>query len=260
MREFGVLVNTSTRGGRGRSAHYGDEAVAAVVAVEAAKTDPEYAGKLHHAVLIAWVRGAPVGTLGLQWAFKETYTGDETAAERRVSGKRVGEHRKSPRARLPRPLEAGVSAAQLGRSSYAYGSRGEGKAEVIGHAVAGLAPRVQLASARSDSTAFLNTGDPLLGFAKRVDSGKTFILTPAGEELWESLRLPTTKRNARTASREELDRAILSVRSMLAFADFAATDLTVAKLVPDQVALLRAKLGEQWWRLPAFNPPPKPNK
>jgi hypothetical protein len=94
LRDCGVLVvigGGRGSGGRHKVAHYGAGSPDVVATVERAKSEPNYKRKLHRAVLIAWARGAPIGTDGLRWAFREHYRVERRKAERLAARQQVKE-------------------------------------------------------------------------------------------------------------------------------------------------------------------------
>lgn len=237
LREYGVIETIGGgRGGRGKIACYVPGSAQVIAAVQEAMTDPTYRRKLHRAVLIAWARGARVGTPGLRRAFSEHYDAEERTATNLVQGKRVEDGESE--LRFGPGFNRAVAAAQLGlimtpdEAGVFEDSTGE---------------EVRAALWRSGQQDLLPTpaDGTILGLAERRPDGTLRVL-PMSERLWEGLALAPLRLMARKAPRSELDSALVSSQSMSR--PFEVSDLVAATNAPVHIRWLRRWYGERWWQ------------
>jgi hypothetical protein len=238
LREYGVIeVIGDHRGGRGKAKKYAPGTAHVVAAVQAAKTDPGYRRKLCRAVLIAWVRGAPVGTAGLRWALREYLLDEERTNSNLLNGKRVSDPDR-PEALTP-SIDRALAAARRGRQP-----KGDDLAELerlgeMVHEAARQAGHGDLLPAHLDD------GDSL-GLVERRTDG-TARVTDIGRQVWGAQALAPFRKIAREAARNELDAARDRVRPMMRSAGFEVSDLVVAECTPGTVMHLRRVAGPAWW-------------
>jgi hypothetical protein len=233
-----IEVIGDQRGGRGKAKTYAPGTAHIVAAVQAAKTDPSYRRKLCRAVLIAWVRGAPVGTAGLRWAYREYYQDEERTDSNLLNGKRVSDP-DSPEALTP-SVDRALAAARRGRPL-----NGDDLAELerlgqIMHEAAWRAGRGDLLPAHLDD------GHSLGLYERRTDG--TIRVTPVGRQVWAAQAQAPFRKIAREAPRKELDAARERVRPMMRSAGFEVSDLVVADCTPGTVLDLRKVGGPDWWK------------
>jgi hypothetical protein len=238
LRDYGVIETCGPGGGRGKQKDYVPGTAAVVAKIEQAKADDTYARKLHRAVLIAWARGAGIGTDGLRWAFHEHYEAEDRSDRSLLEGKRF--HDSEPDLRFGPALNRAIAAARLGYplSSEQVGEFEQGAGEVIRVAFWRSGQR-QLLPVDNDRTS--------LGLAERRADG-TWRVLEVGDQFWEALSRAPERLIARTAPREELEAALPHSRSALPAHGFQASDLVVACGVPHQVQWMRRWNGDNWWR------------
>jgi hypothetical protein len=209
-----------------------------VAAVVAAKEDETYARKLHRAVLIAWARGANVGTEGLRRAFREHFHAEEKSCIKLVSGRRVEDG--EPELRFGPAFNRAVAAAKLDhrRTSEDLGTFEESTGEVV-----------RAAFWRSGQRDLLPVGTDrtTLGLAELREDG-TWRITKVGEQLWEGLAMAPYYKITRTARREELEAGLYVSRSFFPAHGFRASDFVVACQAPKHVWIMRRWYGLEWWR------------
>jgi len=75
-------------GGRGNATPYTDDDVIVAAEVERAKSDEDYRSKLERAILIAYMRGAPVRTDGLRRAWNDEFKRQQVPASKALAGGR----------------------------------------------------------------------------------------------------------------------------------------------------------------------------
>lgn len=240
LRELDVVeTKGDKRGGRGRMASYVEGTAEVAAAVQQAKLDPTYRRKLCRAVLIAWVGGAPVGTPGLRWAFREHYKVEERTARNLAAGLRVDDD--EPEVRLEPATYRVIARAQRGEhpGDELVGALEDGSRPVLGPVVEQVGESSPLPVPAQDQT--------VLGLAGRRSDG-TWRTHEMGEQVWETLALAPLAQVARTAPRGELDMAKELVRpSMLAYG-FEPSALVVADGAPRHCLFMRRWHGDNWWR------------
>lgn len=237
FREYGVIETIGNgKGGRNQLATYPKGTAEVIAAVQLAKQDPTYKRKFFRAVLIAWARGAQVGTVGLRRAYRQHFKFEQDQAQRLLRGQRVDAM--EPDLHYQPEVHRVISAAQLGRpeSSEGLGTlerlTGESVREVIDGSVLGPIDTPPLGSH--------------LGLALQRADG-TWQVLPAGHRLWDALALAPKARIAMRASREELDSGRAPARHSLTMNGFSPSDLVVAGQVPDAIERMRKAFGENWW-------------
>jgi len=244
LREYGAIQTVgSGKGGRGKDQPYAPGSASVVAAVIEAKADDTYARKLHRAVLIAWARGANVGTAGLRRAFDEHFTAEERSSQSLLDGKRVPDG--EPDLRFGQEIHRAIAAAQLGhkRSSAAMESFELGTGDVV-----------RVAYWRTGQRNLLPVQDnTLLGLAEMRSDG-TWRTTDLGEDLWEALALAPLRKIARAAPRGELDLGLSFSQSMMPAHGFETSDLVAATGAPRHVQFMRRWYGHNWWRRPSKRP------
>lgn len=236
LREYGALVTVGDgKGGRGRVAPYTPGSARVVAAIATAKADPTYRRKLWRAVLIAWRRGAAVGTEGLRQAFYDYYEAELRTARNLVDGKRVeGE----PEVDLPPGLYRAIAAAQLGYTRAATD---------VGAFEAKSGPIVRAAFWRSGQRDLLPAVGDGMGFATKREDG-SWSVSALGDAFWEALALAPLQRIARSASRDELEAALPLAVAQPTAHGFRFSDLVIATNVPRQIQWMRKWYGERWWQ------------
>ncbi len=239
LREYGAIETVGDRkGGRGKTAHYVPGSASVVAAIQTAMIDPTYRRKLHRAVLIAWSRGARVGTPGLRQAFHEHFDAEERSAKNLVHGQRVED--REPDLRFGPAFNRAIAAAQLGQ----IGTPDDLAA--IERSTGGELRTAFWRAGQPDLLPTTQDANSSLGLAARRPDGSWQVL-PMGEQLWEALALVPLRRIAWRAPRAELNAALVSSRSM-ADRPFEVSDLVTATNVPVHIRWLRRWHGEQWWR------------
>jgi hypothetical protein len=243
LRDPGVLVvigGGRGSGGRHRIAHYAEDSALVVAMVERAKDEPNYLRKLHRAVLIAWGRGAPIGTDGLRWAFREHYRVERRTAERLAARQQVKQKDPAVPDLNDVAFQQALAEAMLGRSL---------RLDSLATMEVVSGPTFHEAAGRSGQPDFL----PLpadgrsLGLVSQRPDG-SFRMEALGEAAWEALSLAPKEMLARTAPRQELDAARACVRPSFLSAGFPdCSDLLVATEVPTHCLNYRKNFGEQWW-------------
>lgn len=242
LREYGAVVTTGDRrGGKGRVAPYATGTARVVAAITAAKADPTYRRKLWRAVLIAWRRGADVGTDGLRRAFHDYYDAELRTAQHLVEGKRVeGESE----VEMAPTFYRAIAAAQLGLTRAATD---------IGTFEAQSGQMIRAAFWRSGQRDLLPADGDGMGLASKREDG-SWSVSELGDDLWEALSLAPLQKIARTASREELDAALPLAVTQPTAHGFRFSDLVIATNVPRQVQWMRKWYGDRWWQRPLESP------
>jgi hypothetical protein len=256
-REYG-LTTPGGEGGKHRPTPYSGLDVEVVAAVEAAKLEPEYRGKLHRAVLIAFARETPVPDGGLQRAYREHYRAERKRLQGRLSGARQprddglaaysrDDRRAFQRVETAMLLGTGVDSNDLVRFLSAFlPTAREGLATIAEIARAEVGDDGLNAMLRQPPARLVDEGAGLLDLSGRV--GPSPLLLPAAGRmvdpdntsmvLWEKL--------VRTAPRIELDAArelLLLLRANLKqFGELS--DFDVAALVPTCAQMARVLDGK----------------
>jgi hypothetical protein len=241
LRECGVIEvmgdRRDRRGGRSKVAQYVPGTAEVVAAVQVAKTDPTYRRKLYRAVLIAWVRGALIGTPGLRWAYRKHFEHEQKAAINVLKGKRVEDDEEVT---IGPSADRALAGAMLGRVT---GSEGIGSLE---RATGPVVHDAAWKSAHPDLLLALGDGHSV-GLAQQRSDG-TWQVRPLGNSVIEALELAPLARIARTASREELEAARDEVRTSMRSRGFDPSDLVVATNAPRHVQYWREAVGAGWWK------------
>jgi hypothetical protein len=241
LREYGVIETVgSKKGGRSQVARYRKGSAEIVAMVEQAKLEPQYARKLHRAVLIAWVRGARIGSDGLRWAYREHFKAELQTAENLLAGKRVED--KETDIRFPPEVHRVIARAQLGKKI-----RPDDLASLERH----TGPLVREVMSRSQEPDLLPPapGGSNLGLAIRRSDG-SWRIEEFGTKAWEAMALRPQAEMARTARREELDAARGPTRAVMGLSGFNASDIVVAGSVPESIFKFRKWGDAFWWNKP----------
>jgi hypothetical protein len=236
LREYGVLEVTGG-GGRGKAAEYVPGTAEVVAAIELAKLDPTYRRKLHRAVLIAWVRDAPIGTDGLRWAYREHFKAEERTSRNILDGKRVEDGEID--LRFGPEFHRAIAAAHLGLqpnpadlSTFEKSSGPTLRAIFWNSSTPDLLP--------------VPTSKTTLGLAEQRSDG-TWRVLEMGKELWEAMELRPKAEIAHTAPRGELDAARGPLRAMDQASGFQPSDFVIAGGVPGAIPWFRRWHGDNWW-------------
>lgn len=243
LREYGVIETAGNRrGGRGKVAPYVAGSARVVAAVEKAKRDPTYRRKLWRAVLIAWRRGANVGTPGLRRAFAQHYDHEERTTQNLVDGRRVeGE----PDFDLPPAFYRAIGAARLGLSR---------SADDVAALEKTTGELVRVAFWRSGQRQLLPADPQSVGLAAQRQDG-SWTVSGMGDRLWDALAVAPRRHIARTAPREELDAALPLAAALPRMHGLNFSDLVIACNTPAHVQRMRQEHGDGWWHHLGESPP-----
>jgi len=191
----------------------------------------------NRAVLIAWVRGAAVGTDGLRWAYRRHFEFEERTDRNRLEGKRVDED--EPDFDFPPDFYRSLARARMGKAQ-----RPEDLAAFERH----TGPRVREVMAQSKTPTLLPAPEEgtSLGIAVQRTDG-SWRIPQMGSALWEALSLRPQSLIANTALREELDAAREPTRTIMQASGVEPSDLVVAGQVPESVGWFRKWHGPHWW-------------
>jgi hypothetical protein len=239
LRETGVIETVGKKkGGRGQVAKYRTGTPEIVAAIELAKVDPTYKRKLFRAILIAWVRGAEVGTAGLRGAYRRHFESEERIARNTLDGKRVEDD--EPDIQFPPEFFRSLAAAHLGLSE---------RPSDLGNFEKLTGQTVREIMEKSDTPELLPAvaEGTSLGLAVQRSDG-SWRIPRMGSVLWETLALRPQAELARRALREELDVARGPTRAMIQASGFEPSDLVVAGQVPGSIEKLRKWGGPSWWK------------